>query len=83
MIPAGCVEANTCDGAITCYNCLIASGPASGCYWDPALSGACWGYWSSSRAASEFYAWCVNFYSAYVFDLDTSSGYQARCVREQ
>jgi hypothetical protein len=78
-----CLEDACCDGA--CDSCDALGGPdddPAGCYWDPALAGNCWGYWSSSSYATNVsYAWGVSFNGGYVdFDDKSLAGY-ARCVR--
>jgi hypothetical protein len=83
MTPAGCAATENCDGMSNCSWCSHLDGPgAGGCFWDPALSGTCEWYWSSSsRAGSESAAWFVNFDGGSVgSDGKTSSSYD-RCVR--
>jgi uncharacterized protein (TIGR02145 family) len=83
MTPAGCAETDSCVGwGDACYWCSSGSGPASGCYWDPALGGACSAYWSSSSHANDSsYAWFVTFGLGYVDITGKYVAIPVRCVR--
>ncbi len=83
MTPENCSQTDTCDGFSNCGTCSSLWGPGSGgCYWDPALSGACGWYWSSpSYAPNSGAAWRVNFNSGYVDDSGKGFSGYVRCVR--
>jgi hypothetical protein len=82
MTPTGCAATDTCGDLTTCSDCLNGSGPASGCYWDPALGETCDWYWSSSSDALYLsFAWGVGFNPGYVFCDGKSWNYRVRCVR--
>jgi hypothetical protein len=76
----GCLN-GTC--ASSCASC--AALPNSGCYWDPALGGACdWAFWSSSIATGiDSEPWLVYFSNGQAFpnNPDGLSDYYVRCVR--
>ncbi len=89
MTPSGCLSDDTCTGLNFCDDCDAGGGPdggSNGCYWDPALSGACSadnsdGYWSASPAFD--YQWYVKFYSGSIIsNTPTWSNYYVRCVRD-
>jgi hypothetical protein len=66
-----------------CDSCASLAGPgAGGCYWDPALSGACDRYyWTSSCLPGEIRAWGVRFEYATLSHINPARGYYVRCVR--
>ena len=80
-----CLEYSCWGTGTACITCEIAAGPdddPAGCYWDPALAGTCWAYWSSSSYAYDVsYAWGVDFNGGYVVGLGKSGTFYARCVR--
>ncbi len=73
---------SSCQGP-ECYECSYLGGPgAGGCYWDPALEGACSAYWSSSsHAADPSFAWFVHFDFAFVVSGGKVFDRYVRCVR--
>ncbi|MCP4752005.1 MAG: DUF1566 domain-containing protein [Proteobacteria bacterium] len=83
MTPAGCVASYSCSDKTGCGLCAQSQGPGSdGCYWDPALSGACMWYWSSSSYAPDSdYAWFVAFYYGAVGKEYKGYATFVRCVR--
>ncbi len=84
MTPDGCVESNSCGSGSSnnCGSCEGDQGPGGGCYWDPALLGTCWNFWSSSSFAEVWgIAWLTNFYNGYVYEGGPDDLLRARCVR--
>jgi hypothetical protein len=69
----------------TCSSCGLLAGPdddPNGCYWDPALAGTCFWYWSSSSHASDVSdAWAVGFAGGDVGNGAKSGTFYYRCVR--
>ena len=78
-----CLESSCNDGA-DCGACTCEAGPGEGCYWDPALSGDCTWYWSSSSYVNDpGRAWRVGFHCGHVYSFQKSLEYEmrVRCVR--
>lgn len=65
-----------------CDGCAALAGPGTGgCYWDPALSGTCSWYWSSSPFdPGPTAVWYVVFDTAYVGLDDVDYNAYVRCV---
>ncbi len=78
-----CLEAS-CDDEKDCDNCKYLNGPgAEGCYWDPALSGVCSWYWSSSIVPGAGFAWLVYFNFGFVICDIKEKTVTVRCVRDE
>jgi hypothetical protein len=69
-----------CEDA-TCGGCLEGGPGTDGCFWAPALSGACDLYWSATASDVDGNAWLVSFNSAYINDVAGSTELEVRCVR--
>jgi hypothetical protein len=54
----GCLDNDTCWVGDECAPSACVS---NGCYWDAALGGTCFWYWSSSEETDDTYAWSVDF----------------------
>jgi hypothetical protein len=93
-VPAGyCRVWDSCLSSSDCYEyaecvpsaCGTLEGPgAGGCYWDAALSGACWRYWSASDEADyvpHVLIWFVGFDNGAVSWNVNDTYYNVRCVR--
>jgi hypothetical protein len=75
-------EMNHASWTTTCAPCSNYYGPASGCYWDPAVGGTCGWYWSSSfPATNSSTAWGVYFYNGEVSNISKFVDFRVRCVR--
>lgn len=79
----GCLDWE-CDDGSECAACGGGGGPgASGCYWDPSLSGDCSWYWSSSPAEGDsVHPWSVNFFTGAVGANDNYET-RIRCARAE
>jgi hypothetical protein len=83
--PGGaCAVTDDCAGpgcwSDACNGCAGEGPGHGGCFWDPAMEGACEWYWSSSSFAGYTSpAWFVDFNGGYV-NYVLENGY-ARCVR--
>ena len=74
----------------SCDGCTGGEGPGeAGCYWDPALTGPCETYWSSSCSpdgSSSVWAWRINFGGGGVWLVGTPGDKWAstylRCVHD-
>ncbi len=77
------VSSCTIGGKCNPSACGTKEGPgAGGCYWDAALSGECWTYWSASEAADYTdSAWAVVFQFGIVGRSSKSNRSDVRCVR--
>jgi len=85
MIPAGCAATDSCEDR-SCYSFCDYDPPAGpgvgGCYWDPALSGNCFIYWSSTTSSStDFEAWIVPFDYGWAASAGDTNIDNVRCVR--
>ncbi len=80
----GCLSL-ACRAAPECQGCAMLAGPGpGGCYWDPALTGPCDWYWTSSGVdGGPFDAWFVYFQSGSVDYGAQSIPKQVRCVRSE
>jgi Protein of unknown function (DUF1566) len=84
MSPAGCgVASQSCGSVRDCAPCDFDSGAgADGCYRDPALSGPCFVYWSSSSyKQNPSKAFFIFFRDASVFHVEKEVGNFVQCVR--
>lgn len=82
QIERGC-PINDCSAVDSCAGCALYSGPAeSGCYWDPRLSGACTGYWTSSPFVYQAgMHWIEMFFSGGAAIGHDEQAAAVRCVR--
>ena len=64
-----------------CGGCAYGGGPAAGgCYWDPALGGACSPYWSSTQGPTGMWIIQFNYAGFEMFNYVNGNAY-VRCVR--
>jgi hypothetical protein len=82
-----CLSFTSChDGPCMPGECSDYGGPDElGCYWDPALQGACdLRYWSLSQETDNANnAWRIYFYTGNTHYNDKSNAYSVRCVRDE
>ncbi len=87
-VSVSCPSSSSLSCADGCLDgCFTSKGPgADGCYWDPALSGSCFDYWSSTEAtdagSSGPYYWNLAFDDGTLHYINTNDlAERVRCVR--